>query len=170
MTRLLPPLLLTGGPAVGKSSTACALAKITPRTAYLDVDDLRHLVKNGGAAPWEGDDGLAQQRLGVRNAALLACNFVAAGFQVTVSDVVSPTTLTDYRDLVPGVVVIRLLVSLEEARRRARTRKVYLTDDEFEMIHREQATSLAANHQLDVTQFSQQEQLRVVHQLWTEHG
>jgi len=64
MATLLPPLLLTGGPAAGKTVTARFLAETTPRTGYLDVDDIRQLVKNGGAAPWDGTEGKAQQVLG----------------------------------------------------------------------------------------------------------
>lgn len=65
-------LVLTGGPAAGKSTTALALATTTPRTAFIDVDDVRQLVKNGGAAPWDGEEGASQQLLGVRNATWLA--------------------------------------------------------------------------------------------------
>jgi dephospho-CoA kinase len=73
------PLLLTGGPAVGKTVTARVLAESTVRCAYIDVDDVRQLVKNGGAAPWDGEEGRAQHMLGVRNAAALAANFRADG-------------------------------------------------------------------------------------------
>jgi predicted ATPase len=129
---LLPPLLLTGGPAVGKTVTARALADAVPRTAYLDVDDLRHLVRNGHAAPW--DDGAAQQLLGVRNAAVLARNFLASGFNVAITDVATRQTLTVYRTLLPDLVFIHLTTSLAEARRRARIRPVYLTDEEFQAL------------------------------------
>ena len=92
MATLLPPLLLTGGPAAGKTVTARFLAETTPRTGYLDVDDIRQLVKNGGAAPWDGTEGKAQQVLGVRNAAALARNFAGAGFNVTITDVIDTVT------------------------------------------------------------------------------
>jgi predicted kinase len=58
-------MLLTGGPASGKSATAAELAKTLPRVAVNDVDDIRHLVVAGHAAPCEGDDGVLQQRIGV---------------------------------------------------------------------------------------------------------
>lgn len=60
----LRPLLLTGGPAVGKTTTARALAAMTEPCAYIDVDDLRQMVKNGGVAPWKGAEGHTQHLLG----------------------------------------------------------------------------------------------------------
>lgn len=167
MTELLPPLLLTGGPAVGKTVVARTLAEITPRTAYLDVDDIRQLVKNGAVAPWHGDEGIAQQLLGVENAAALTRNFTGAGFNVTITDGVNSKTLAIYRRLLPEVLVIRLSLSLEEARRRAGTRRVCLSDEEFETLHREQVDALAVDHQLDVTHLDQAEQLEQVRALWT---
>ena len=164
---MLPPLLLTGGPAVGKTTTGRALADAVSRTAYLDVDDLRHLVRNGHAAPWDGDDGAAQQLLGVRNAAGLARNFLASGFNVIITDVVTSATLAVYRDLLPDVVVVHLLVSLTEARRRARTRPVYLTNEEFQALHQGQPGLVSDDHRLDVTQWDQTEQLRRVRTIWT---
>lgn len=169
MDHRLPPLLLTGGPAVGKTVTATSLAEAIPRTAHVDVDDIRQLVKNGGAAPWEGAEGRAQQLLGVHNAAALAGNFEAAGFTVVLTDVVTAVTLAAYRRLVPGVVVVRLSVSLEEAWRRARTRKVYLTDREFESLHLDQSAPLAVDHQLDVTDLDRAEQSQRVRALWFGH-
>jgi len=165
VTGLLPPLLLTGGPAVGKTVTARALADAVPRTAYLDVDDLRHLVRNGHAAPW--DDGAAQQLLGVRNAAALARNFLASGFNVTITDVATPQTLTVYRTLLPDLVTIHLTTSLAEARRRARMRPVYLTDEEFEALHENQPSLVALDHRLEVTHLDQAEQFRQVRAIWT---
>jgi predicted kinase len=166
MTELLPPLLLTGGPAVGKTVTARALAETTYRCAYLDVDDIRQLIKNGAAAPWNGAEGAAQQRLGVRNTAALARNFCAAGFTVTVTDVVNAETLNLYRELLPDLIAVRLTVSFTEACRRARLRPTYLTDEEFEALHRAQADVLAVDHQLDVTDLDRAEQVLHVRTLW----
>jgi predicted kinase len=65
-------LVLTGGPAAGKSTTARRLAQTRPRAALIDVDDIRQLIVSGAAAPWEGDEGRRQQHLGVENACGLA--------------------------------------------------------------------------------------------------
>jgi hypothetical protein len=55
---MYPPLVLTGGPAVGKSTTANLFARRRPRAAVVDVDDVRQLVVSGAAAPWDGAEGL----------------------------------------------------------------------------------------------------------------
>jgi hypothetical protein len=59
-----PALVLTGGPAVGKSTTARLVAAPRPRCAVIEVDDLRQLVQTGVAAPWDGMDGAVQRLLG----------------------------------------------------------------------------------------------------------
>lgn len=162
----LSPLVLTGGPAAGKSSTALTLAATTPRTAFVDVDDVRQLVKNGGAAPWDGPEGARQQVLGVRNTAALARNFLASGFNATIADVVTPSTLALYRQLIPDVLVVRLNLNFEEARRRASLRRVYLTSDEFQALHRQQADALDVDHELDVSALDLDAQVDEVRRLW----
>ena len=162
-----PVLVLTGPPAVGKSTTARAVATARQRCAYVDVDDIRLLVVAGGAAPWDGDEGRRQQDLGVRNACALASGFVTADIEVVVADVLTRETLPLYRELLPGCVVVRLTVPLEEARRRAATRQVWLTDEEFGALHRADAAAhLAADHTLDVRDLTPQQQSAVVDQLW----
>ena len=166
MTTSLPPLVLTGGPAAGKSATALALAESTTRTAFVDVDDVRQLVKNGGAPPWEVPEGLAQQDLAVRNTSAIAANFLSSGFKVTIADVLTARTLALYRELLPEVVVVRLRISVEEARRRAALRTVFLTDEEFDALHEAQRDSLAVDHDVEVSALGLQEQVQLVGRLW----
>ena len=71
----------------------------------------------------------------MENACDLARRFHAAGFEVVVSDVVTADTLTLYRRLLLGCLVVRLYVAPVEAWRRAGTRPVYLTDEEFTNLH-----------------------------------
>jgi predicted kinase len=132
------PLLLTGPPAAGKSTTARVLADSLSVAAMIDVDDIRQLVVAGHAAPWDGEDGLFQQRLGVENACDLARRFAGAGIEVVIADVLTPRTAELYRARLPSVLIVQLRISLGEARRRAALRAVYLTDDEFELLHRQQ--------------------------------
>jgi len=51
--------------------------------------------------------------------------------------------------------------------RRARLRPIYLTDEEFESLHRSQADFLAVDHQIDVTHMDPTQQVRHVRALWT---
>lgn len=164
-----PPLVLTGGPAVGKSSTARLLAQLRPRAAVIDVDDVRHMVVSGHAAPWEGDEGRWQQRLGVENACGLARNFVAQGIEAVVADVITPDTMPLYRRWLPNAVVIRLRVTLDEARRRATSRTQYLTDEEFATLHLEDVRHPpAVDHHLDVTDYDLSEQVAAIAALWEQ--
>ncbi|HET6758370.1 MAG TPA: hypothetical protein VFH20_03745 [Propionibacteriaceae bacterium] len=164
-----PPLVLTGGPAVGKSSTARLLAQSRPRAAVIDVDDVRHLVVSGHAAPWEGEDGRRQQRLGVENACSLARNFVAQDIETVMSDVITPDTMPLYRKWLPNVVVIRLHVTMDEARRRAMSRTQYLTGEEFETLHREDARHPPpADHHVDVSDHDINDQVAAIAALWKQ--
>src|SRR5260370_20849737 len=133
--RMRAPLVLTGGPAVGKSTAASLVARRCARAAVVEVDDVRQLVVVGAAAPWEGAEGLAQQRLGVENACGLARRFHDRGFEMIVTDVLTPETLQLYRQQLPRCLIVRLHVAAPEARRRAGTRRVYLTDAEFADPH-----------------------------------
>jgi len=83
------------------STTARLLALAAARAAVVDVDDVRQLIVSGAATPWQGAEGLAQQRLGVENACDLAGRFHAAGFDVIVADVLTPLTLASKRQWLP---------------------------------------------------------------------
>ncbi len=163
---LLPPLLLTGGPASGKTTTARLLASMTPHCAALDVDDLRQLIIGGHLAPWEGAEGRAQHLLGVRNAAALAANLRDQGFDVIISDVVDPDLLEHYRALIGGVIVIRLAVDGSAARARAASRPRYLSDDRFEALHEQQRRPLGVDLEVAVSALSIEEQVQTVWDAW----
>ena len=163
------PLVLTGGPAVGKSTTGRLLARRFTRAAFIDVDDIRQLVIAGSAAPWEGAEGLAQQELGVLNTCGLAERFRRYGFQVVIADVLTPHTEQLYRRHLSGCVIVRLHTTPEEVRQRARTRTVHLTDDEFEALHfQDRQQPPAADHHLDVTSLDIASQVEAVQRLWTQ--
>lgn len=165
MTR--SPLVLTGGPAVGKSVTARALAGGRARCAVVEVDDVRQLVVSGAAAPWEGEEGRGQQKLGVINACSLARNFLDAGIEVVVADVLMPETSGLYRRELPGCLIVHLKIGLPEARRRAASRKVWLTDHEFQMLHAADAANPPdADHHLQVDTLDVQHQVEAVADLW----
>ena len=163
---MLSPLLLTGGPAAGKSSTALRLVEQLRRAAVIDVDDIRQLVVTGHAAPWDGAEGRLQQRIGVENACDLARRFLQWGIDVVLSDVLNADTAGLYRDLIPGVLIVQLRLPLAEARRRAGLRPVYLTEDEFDALHAAQSDDLGVDHILDVGSLTLEEQSDAVATLW----
>lgn len=164
---LLPPLVLTGPPAVGKSVTGAALARRRQRAAFIDVDDVRQLVVAGGEAPWRGAEGAAQSLFGVRNACALAGGFRADGFDVVIVDVLTPATAVELRERLPGCLLVHLTVTLAEARRRAETRKIWLTDDEFDALHRKDlADPPPVDVTLDVTGMDLQAQRDRVEAAW----
>ena len=162
------PLLLTGPPAAGKSTTARALAAGLPLAAVVDVDDIRQLVVSGHAAPWQGVAGADQQLIGVENAGDHARRVAAAGIDVVIADVLTPDPAARYRAGVPGVLIVHLQVSLTEARRRATRRPVHLTDDEFVLLHSSQPDDRALyDHVIDVDGLDHAAQVEAVRRVWS---
>ena len=144
-----------------------ALARSARVGAMIDVDDVRHFVVAGHAAPWEGADGLKQQQLGVENACALARRFLRAGVEVVLADLVTPTTAPLYRRGLADLRIVRLQLPLDEARRRARLRPVYLTEREFDELHKlEVSSAYDVDAVLDVGHLAFPEQLRAVADLW----
>ena len=144
-----------------------ALARAARMAAMIDVDDVRHLVVAGHAAPWEGDAGLEQQQLGVENACALARRFLEAQIEVVLADLVTPITAALYRSQLPGVQVVRLRLPLMEARRRAQLRPVHLTDREFVRLHEsDRSNRFAAEASIQVAHLNFDEQVRAVLTLW----
>lgn len=161
------PLILSGGPAVGKTTCARALAAERERAAYIDGDDVRQLVVAGAATLWSGTEGTAQHELAARNTASLARNLAAAGFDVTASDIVTPAVLPVYRDQLPGCFVVHLAISIDDARERAATRPVCITDEEFELLHRMTSCPPAVDLVLDVTGMTLDAQVDRVRRAWS---
>ncbi len=160
------PLILSGGPAAGKTSGARALAEELGRAAFVDADDVRQLVVAGAATLWSGPEGMTQAVLAAHNVARLARDLVAAGFEVTVADFLVPETLAVYRSELAGCFVVQLSLSLEAARARATTRPVYLTEDEFELLHAMVAVPPAVDLVLPVDGMSEAEQRTAVRTAW----
>lgn len=164
---LRPPLIVTGGPAAGKTTTGCILAESLPHAAFIDTDDIRQLIVRGAAAPWEGAAGEQQVDLAARNVAGLTRNFHDNGFDVVIADVLDSRTATTYRRLLPAVLMVHLVVSLDEAQRRAAKREVWLTDEEFAWLHRrDQTHPPAVDVRLDVEALDLPSQVAAVEDAW----
>ena len=93
------PLVLTGASAAGKSTCARELASRADHAAARG----RQRLCPGPQLP-------------------------GRRFDVVIADVVTPATAARYRSELPDCLLVRLVVTLEEARRRAATRLVYLSD------------------------------------------
>lgn len=160
------PLVISGGPAVGKSTCGRILAGDRERAAFLDVDDIRQLVVAGAEPPWRGAEGAAQHRLAVRNVGALVRNFGTVGVDTVVADVVTPEVLASYRSEVPGCLIVHLALPLAEACERAATRPVYLTDAEFGLLHEAVAPPPAVDVVLDVSGLTLGEQTDAIRSAW----
>jgi hypothetical protein len=161
-----PPLVLTGGPAAGKSTTGRLVAELRDRCAFIDVDDIRHLVVSGHLAPWEDNGGQQQQMLGVENVCALVRNFALGGIESVVADFVTASTASVYRTL-GGVVLVRLQISLSEAEVRAATRPRHITEAEFRYLHQLDANATpAADAVLKVDGLDLAGQAAAIERLW----
>jgi guanylate kinase len=81
--------IITGPCGAGKSTISKSLAKQIKKSAYIDVDILRdRMVRNGGVSPffYKGESK-KQIDLAIKNTSDLTNNFLKAGFNVFIDDV-----------------------------------------------------------------------------------
>ena len=131
-------LILTGPPGCGKNTVSALLAQRRSQCAVIDVDAVRQMVVQPHKAPWDGDEGIVQAKLGVENACLLARQFVQTGFDGVILDVIWRYTLPIYQerlaDYSPKFVL--LMPELTETLRRNAARG-WLPAHEVVMIYEE---------------------------------
>jgi chloramphenicol 3-O-phosphotransferase len=149
-------LLLTGPSGAGKNTVAAALAPRLQRCAVVDVDLVRWMVLQPHRAPWEGDEGRTQHLLAVRNASVLAGNFLDAGYDVVLLDALTQEAAALYRSELSarGLWVVLLLPSFEEVLRRNRARGPRLKDEEIVMLYEQHARLTSYDEQIDNTLLS----------------
>lgn len=91
--------LITGPAGSGKSSVTKALAKKFKRSAVIEVDTLRAMVKGGYVRPWPYNEEVdLQLSLAAKNACDIAINFVKNDFTVFIDDVVGRKLLEQYSE------------------------------------------------------------------------
>ncbi len=149
----MAPLILTGPPAAGKNTIGGLIAHRRERCAVIDVDLVRAMIVQPHRAPWQGEEGWRQQRLGVLQTCQLAKGFIDDGWEVIILDVVSTRTLPLYRHhLAPArPFVVQLLPDWETCQRRFHERGPALTAEEFATIYREQAAFSDYDRRIDNT-------------------
>ncbi|MFT3943406.1 MAG: hypothetical protein QM705_06215 [Ancrocorticia sp.] len=164
------PLVLSGGPAVGKTTCGRLLVAERKRGAYIDADDVRQLVVSGAATLWSGKEGRAQHELAARNVAALARNFADAEFDVVISDLVTSETLAVYRAELPEALVVQLALDRVEARSRSATRREYLTPSEFSLLHDLLVVPPDVDLVIGVAGMSISEQVEAIRGVWAERS
>ena len=89
--------LITGPAGSGKSSTSKALAEKFERSAVIEVDNLRAMIKGGYVRPYPYNEEVElQASLIVKNACDMANNFLEKGFNVFIDGVVGRKMLKQY--------------------------------------------------------------------------
>ncbi len=89
--------LITGPAGSGKSSVSKALAKKFERSAVIEVDTLRGMIKGGYVRPWPHTEEVdLQLSLSAKNACDMANNLLEKGFSVFIDDVVGRKLLEQY--------------------------------------------------------------------------
>lgn len=104
-------------------------------------------------ALWDGDEGRAQQRLGIQNACPLARNFAGAGFPIVIHDVLSDETARLYETALAGLAprIVLLLPTFEEIVRRNLPQGARLTDDALAMLYEQQRRLTRYDEKIDNT-------------------
>jgi guanylate kinase len=93
--------LITGPMGAGKSSTSKALAEKFDKSAYIKVDHVRKMIISGYIDP--GEEGFnIQENLGTKNTCALANNFLEAGFNVFIDDVIGKEKLQRFVEYFPN--------------------------------------------------------------------
>ncbi len=134
-------LIISGPTASGKNTVGHLLALQRERCAVVDFDLVRKMFVKPHQPPWAGEEGKAQQFLGVKQVCSLAENFSEAGWEVIILDVLSLETVKIYRHLLyqNNLKIVQLLPTFEELNQRFYQRGACLTDDELKMVYEEQS-------------------------------
>jgi len=133
---MAPIFFLAGAPAVGKSTTAHALAARFQRSVHIPVDDLREMVVSGLVLP-SGDwnQELVDQLLLARKTVIqMAFTYQEAGFTIVIDDFWDQNSqLNEYSQLFkkPDVYKILLLPSQRVAETRSFNRSSSEEENEY---------------------------------------
>lgn len=91
--------LITGPSGSGKSSVSKALAEKFERSAVIEVDTLREMIKSGHVRPYPYNEEVELQlSLCAKNACDMANNLLEKGFSVFIDGIVGRKLLEQYSD------------------------------------------------------------------------
>ena len=152
-----PITILTAPAAAGKNTIAHIYAtQFCERCAVIDVDVVRGMLRQPHFAPWDGNQGLEQHRLGVRHGCMLAKSFLAEGCEVVLLDVVWGDLGRLYRQELTGhyARIVRLMPSWDESLQRLHGRFQTITDAEAQWVYSTQQALQDFDYTLDNTALS----------------
>jgi guanylate kinase len=152
-------LIITGPTAAGKNTVGILLATQRKRCAVVDFDLVRRMFVQPHQPPWAGEEGMAQQILGVHQVCSLATNFSEAGWEVIILDVLSNQTAEIYSRLLHHFApkIVQLLPTYSELEKRFHQRGVVLTEDELKMVYEEQSKYTKYDLRIDNTRLEPQQ-------------
>jgi dephospho-CoA kinase len=146
--------LLTGPAASGKNTVANLYAtRYCDRCAVIDGDVVRAMLHQPHAAPWEGEEGLRQHRLGVRHVCTLARSFVREGYEVVLLDPIWSDLPQIYRKELEGYgyafKIVRLMPTWEASLQRLHERPPSISDEEARWVYQTQVALQDFDYNID---------------------
>ncbi len=129
------------------------MARQRTRCAIIDVDQVRWMLVQPHVAPWKGEEGIRQCRLGVENACGLATRFAEDGCDVILLDFLWDYTVSIYREHLEQykLIIVQLMPSLAETLRRNLVRG-WLPAHEVEMLYANMEAFAEYDKRVDNTQ------------------
>lgn len=132
-------IIITGTPGAGKSSVAEALSLRLERSAHIQVDFFRKMIRSGYASPHHWNDEVTRQyALARKNAAATTLNIAQAGFTVIIDDIVHQEWVQDWIDNLNGLSprFVLLQPTLAKAKERNITREIWTVEESIiESLH-----------------------------------
>jgi guanylate kinase len=164
-------LILTGPAAAGKNTVGHIIAQMREKCAVIDVDDIRHMAIKPHIAPWYGEAGLKQAKLGVKNACVLAKNFSDEGFDVIILDVLTDETANLYTESLTELnpKIIMLYPRLDEVKKRNSARSYNLQEERLISLHKEQEDFKEYDKKIDNSEISAEETAEKILKIISEY-
>jgi hypothetical protein len=158
-------LILSGPTASGKNTVGALLARQRERCAVVDFDLVRAMFVQPHAPPWFGEEGKAQQFLGIKHVCQLVGGFAENGWEVIILDVLTDKTAGIYKQLLHqyNPKIVQLLPKFSELDRRFHERGACLTEEEFAMMYEEQNSFTNYDLRIDNTDVTPEVVVEMLH-------
>lgn len=156
--------ILTGPAGAGKNTVASVFAKTRDKCAVIDVDLVRWMIIQPHRAPWEGEEGIKQQKLGVINTCTLTKSFIREGYDVIITDWISNETARLYKEQLKeyNPKIILLLPAYAEILKRNQIRPSRLKSDEVKMTYDVQAQLTMYDKKIDNTKLTPEQVVEIL--------